>query len=190
MINPSARLSKNSFDKNINRSRCARGFTLIELLVVIAIIGLLSSVVLASLNGARSKASDSVRLSDLRTLQTALELYATDHSGSYPTTGGSWKGHCPGYGSDANYIPGLAPTYIPALPYDPDGSISSDNCCYLYNSNGAGYKVVAHSCDRANYQSRPSILDPARDGGSSATVVEPGKAAWAWGIYTSDYAGI
>lgn len=60
-----------------------RGFTLIELLVVISIIGLLSSVVLASLNTARIKARDTSRLSALHQLQTALELYHSQY-GQYP----------------------------------------------------------------------------------------------------------
>tara|TARA_B100000745_G_scaffold70940_1_gene42434 strand:- start:5928 stop:6431 length:504 start_codon:yes stop_codon:yes gene_type:complete len=59
-----------------------RGFTLIELLVVIAIIGLLSSTVLASMSSARSKARDAKRKSDLRSAQTALELYYSDY-GTY-----------------------------------------------------------------------------------------------------------
>ena len=53
----------------------SRGFTLIELLVVIAIIGLLSSIVLASLNGARKKGRDARRIADLKQLQVAMELY-------------------------------------------------------------------------------------------------------------------
>lgn len=63
-----------------------RGFTLIELLVVIAIIGILSSVVLASLNSARESSRDARRLSDVRQYQLALELYFDDNS-DYPTTG-------------------------------------------------------------------------------------------------------
>jgi prepilin-type N-terminal cleavage/methylation domain-containing protein len=62
------------------------GFTLIELLVVIAIIGLLASVVLASLSSARLKGRDARRLEDLSQIRTGLELYYSKH-GHYP--GGS-----------------------------------------------------------------------------------------------------
>ncbi len=60
-----------------------KGFTLIELLVVIAIIGILSSVVLASLNSARQKSRDARRISDVKQLQLASELYY-DTEGIYP----------------------------------------------------------------------------------------------------------
>lgn len=63
-----------------------KGFTLIELLVVIAIIGILSSVVLASLNSARQKSRDARRISDINQIQLAMELYF-DSCGQYPDEG-------------------------------------------------------------------------------------------------------
>lgn len=65
-----------------------RGFTLIELLVVISIIGMLSSVVLASISNVKAKARDVKRLSDLRQLVTVLELYKSKN-GVYPNNTGT-----------------------------------------------------------------------------------------------------
>jgi len=71
------------------KSLNSKGFTLIELLVVVAIIGLLSSVVLASLNGARIKARNVRRLSDARELVNAFAISLNDNS-SLPSTSGVW----------------------------------------------------------------------------------------------------
>ena len=59
------------------------GFTLIELLVVIAIIGLLASIILASVYSARQQAERVTALANIKELQTALEIYITD-TGFYP----------------------------------------------------------------------------------------------------------
>ena len=91
-----------------------KGFTLIELLVVIAIIGILSSVVLASLNTARQKSRDAKRIADVKQLQLALELYF-DNTKAYPDAA----------------LTGLAPTYIPAIPVDPLNTGS-----YVYKYTG------------------------------------------------------
>ncbi|MBU0750485.1 prepilin-type N-terminal cleavage/methylation domain-containing protein [Patescibacteria group bacterium] len=64
-------------------SREQRGFTLIELLVVIAIIGILSSVVLASLNTARNRGADAAVKSDLSSVRAQAELYYDSNSSSY-----------------------------------------------------------------------------------------------------------
>lgn len=65
------------------KMRLNRGFTLIELLVVISIIGILSSVVLASLNTARGKGADAAAKSNLNNIRAQAELVYDDNSSSY-----------------------------------------------------------------------------------------------------------
>ncbi len=107
-----------------------KGFTLIELLVVVSIISLLSSIVFASLNSARSKARDARRKEDVLQIRNALELYYNDNGsypfpypGNIPGCGGVSSGTCgSGNGTTSGtnaYISGLTPTYISALPVDP-----------------------------------------------------------------------
>jgi len=68
----------------MNMKKNNKGFTLIELLVVIAIIGLLSTLAVVALNSARMKSRDARRLSDVKQIQTALELFYNDQ-GQYPS---------------------------------------------------------------------------------------------------------
>jgi len=63
------------------------GFTLIELLVVIAIIGILASVILASLSTTREKARVTRTVQEFKEIEKAISLLVTD-LGCYPTEGG------------------------------------------------------------------------------------------------------
>lgn len=72
--------------RNITQSR-RRGFTLIEVLLVLAILGVIAAMVVPQLLGRQKKANiDAARLS-ITGLEQALDLYAVDHNGEYPTTG-------------------------------------------------------------------------------------------------------
>jgi type II secretion system protein G len=108
----------------MNATMRGRGFTLIELLVVIAIIGVLSSVVLASLNSARGKARDARRREDISQLVNALELYYSD-TGTYPGTAGYLNN--PNHGGLDS---ALTPTYISQIPDDP--SLGNGQTDYIY----------------------------------------------------------
>ena len=65
-------------------SRTRKGFTLIEILVVVAIVAILSAVIVVGLGPARRQGRDARRITDIKQIQTALELYY-NKNGQYPT---------------------------------------------------------------------------------------------------------
>lgn len=116
-----------------------KGFTLIELLVVIAIIGILSSVVLASLNSARQKSRDARRIGDIKQLQLALEMYY-DSTNEYPQT-----------------LAALVSDYIPTQPLDPQSGVAYD---YAPNAAADATSYVL----RATLETDHTALDNDIDG--------------------------
>ncbi len=129
-----------------SRTKINTGFTLIELLVVISIIALLSSIVLTSVNSARSKARNAREKVDVKQIITALELARNNNpNDKYPLSGSGgaswscWKssGNCwrNNYSAlPAQAVSDLAP-YLPTLQQTavnaPSGCYANDISLYI-----------------------------------------------------------
>jgi len=132
--------------------RKKQGFTLIEILVVVAVISILSSGVLFNILQARGSARDDIRISDLKRMQLAIEMYKSE-VGRYPAgcrtaaVPNNWGGNGAGaYKCTGDLIVGLKPDYISSLPLDPNASnlISSKGYLYQTNSTGTEYKLMVN----------------------------------------------
>jgi type II secretion system protein G len=115
----------------------SRGFTLIELLVVVAIVSLLSMIVVASLDGARKKARDTQRRSDIHQLQTAFELYY-GANGKYPANPVSTEVELMNTGT-ADITP-----YISSIPLDPKNTGTNGYRYHSSDSAQQSYTMLIH----------------------------------------------
>ncbi len=135
-----------------------RGFTLIEILVAVGIMGSIATIVYANFAQARQAARDDVRKTDIKELELAIEMYRAQY-GRYPAPcagvngwgGGNpiWSGSETGYGSHiqscpGNYIIGLVPEFMDALPSEPGSDSTNTGYVYTVNSTGSEFKVLSH----------------------------------------------
>ena len=115
------------------------------------------------------------RVSDLGRIVYALEKYKIKYK-QYPISsnhGRGLDGLFSDYGlSKEDWIDGLAPEFIPSLPRDPR-MLADGKTQYLYISNGAHYKLIAHLPDDCEsiYKIYPKLVDPKRQ-------------CWAYGYWT------
>lgn len=121
-----------------------KGFTIIELIVVIAIISLLSSIVVANVNGVRVKARDARRLAEMKQIQLALIMYFEKY-GHYPyNTDNDCSGWDTGYDKSAGDLSFIQPLIDGGIMSYVPGDITSTSQCggYRYYRYDGGY-----SCD-------------------------------------------
>lgn len=65
--------------------RKSRAFSLIELVIVVVIIGIIGAIAIPRISRGSAGAADSATMGDLAVLRNAIDLYATEHDGIYPT---------------------------------------------------------------------------------------------------------
>jgi prepilin-type N-terminal cleavage/methylation domain-containing protein len=131
----------------------SRGFTLIELLVVIAIIGILSSVVLASLNTARLRGADGSIKSSLSNARSQAELY-------YDTTGGgtSYDGVCSaGTNNISQQLLGAAKNILSTAA---TSTISVDTTVYSWNQTVSPWGYAACHDSASGWAAIVSLKSP------------------------------
>lgn len=171
-------------------------------MVVIAIIGILSTILYASFDVAKEQSRDKVRMSSLKELQLAIELYKAQN-GVYPTRGctgtsgiGDFVGPGPvpggsvsGFSECPIYITGLVPDFIPALPNDPKFENEAGRGFY-YRSNGTSYKLmildVAESIEVVAYDEKYARCPVM--GGSGGCIL-PAPPATTYAVYSNGAEG-
>ncbi|HBO64840.1 TPA: hypothetical protein DD425_02680 [Candidatus Saccharibacteria bacterium] len=140
------RASHHSFVPTTTR----HGFTIVELLIVIVVIAILASITIVAYTGVQANARDSIRKSDLASLQKALEINFLDE-GAY-TQPENRASDCSNDGgtdwaSDSDLRDLITQSIIPSLPVDPVNDSTYRYCYEVNNANDMGYAQPGRAYD-------------------------------------------
>lgn len=119
-----------------------KGFTLIELLIVIAIVGILTTLLTANFVGVRQRARDTQRKSDIRQIQSALELFRSDNA-RYPVRTVTYRVNSGTACMTSEAFTYNNVTYMSKVPCDPSGAsgYNAGNYYYVTDASGATYTL-------------------------------------------------
>ncbi len=147
-----------------------KGFTLIELLIVIAIIGMLSAMLVPNFMGARERARDAQRKSDLKQIQKAFEMYRQDQTPEdYPSTADlgtslPTDGYC--FNSTSPYLKSSCSNsdtiYMSKFPIPPNAG-SGEYYTYTHTSGELVYKICGCLENQADPDGSSSCADCSYD---------------------------
>ena len=149
-----------------------KAFTLIELLVVIAIIGILSGLIVISMNASVNSANDAKRKANIDAIRKALVIEKV--FGLYPIQAVPCE-----VGNNCNNLTSvLVPTYFSTLPRDPSGAYYD-----YYSADGTSYTLAANLSSGQVYSSSPAGF-----GTSCLSLLVAGKSTGN-GLYTINPTG-
>ncbi len=115
---------KTAQERHLSRRRKEYGFTLIELMIVIAIIAILAAILVPNFIRARAEGQLSACESNLKNFGNAMEMYATDNDGRYPSG-----------------LSQLTPNYLNVLPTCPSAGADSYSSSFTSSSNPDAYTI-------------------------------------------------
>ncbi|MDD2496408.1 MAG: fibrinogen-like YCDxxxxGGGW domain-containing protein [Tissierellia bacterium] len=147
-----------------------KAFTLIELLVVIAIIGILSGLIIISMNGATNSANDAKRKTNIDAIRKALIIYGTLNGMNYPVQNTLCNIGAPTGSNPCTNLATALAEYLPILPTDPISGY------YTYISTGTDFSISAILSNGNYYSSSSTSGMTSAVGTSCYSILNSGKS--------------